>query len=139
MVRVYGEDREYLRTCPIHDSQEELMATSGYTDYKFAVAAYVDSEKGVNTPEEALQGAMDIIAENISDNADYRTYIRDITMKQGSVVSEAKNDKAESVYENYYHYQEPISKVAGHRILALNRGEGEKIPPLHRKNGAGLL
>ncbi len=89
--------------------------------------AYVDSEKGVNTPEEALQGAMDIIAENISDNADYRTYIRDITMKQGSVVSEAKNDKAESVYENYYHFSEPVVKIAGHRVLAINRGENEKI------------
>ena len=89
--------------------------------------AYVDSEKGVNTPEEALQGAMDIIAENISDNADYRTYIRDITMKQGSVVSEAKNDKAESVYENYYHFSEPVAKIAGHRVLAINRGENEKI------------
>ncbi|MCQ2527417.1 MAG: RNA-binding transcriptional accessory protein [Lachnospiraceae bacterium] len=90
-------------------------------------AAYVDAEKGVNSPEEALQGAMDIIAENISDNADYRTYIRDITMKQGSVVSEAKNDKAESVYENYYHFTEPVAKIAGHRVLAINRGENEKI------------
>ncbi|MCQ2494860.1 MAG: RNA-binding transcriptional accessory protein [Lachnospiraceae bacterium] len=90
-------------------------------------AAYVDAEKGVNTPEEALQGAMDIIAENISDNADYRTYIRDITMKQGSIVSEAKNDKAESVYENYYHFTEPVAKIAGHRVLAINRGENEKI------------
>lgn len=88
---------------------------------------YVNQEKGVETPEDALQGAKDIIAENISDNADYRVYIRDNTMKQGSIVSEAKDDKAESVYENYYHFTEPVTKIAGHRILAINRGEAEKI------------
>ena len=88
---------------------------------------YIDAEKGVNTAEEAVQGAMDIIAENISDNADYRTYIREVTMKQGNIVSEAKNDKAESVYENYYHFTEPVAKIAGHRVLAINRCENEKI------------
>lgn len=90
-------------------------------------AKYVDEEKQVASSQEALAGAGDIIAESISDEADYRKYIRETTMREGSLESEAKDENAESVYENYYHYQEPISKVAGHRILALNRGEGEKI------------
>ncbi len=88
---------------------------------------YVNEEKEVKTPQDAIQGAMDIIAEEISDDADYRTYIRDITVKQGNLVSEAKDDKAESVYENYYHFSEPVAKMAGHRVLAVNRGEAEKI------------
>ncbi len=88
---------------------------------------YVDAEKDVKTPQDAIQGAMDIIAEEISDDADYRTYIRDITAKQGNLISEAKDDKAESVYENYYHFSEPVAKMAGHRVLAVNRGEAEKI------------
>ena len=88
---------------------------------------FVDAEKGVNNTKEAIEGAMDIIAEEISDDADHRTYIRDITVKQGNIISEAKDDKAESVYENYYHFTEPVSKIAGHRVLAVNRGEAEKI------------
>jgi uncharacterized protein len=88
---------------------------------------YVNEEKDVKTPQDAIAGAMDIIAEEISDDADYRTYIRDITVKMGNVVSEAKDDKAESVYENYYHFSEPVAKMAGHRVLAVNRGEAEKI------------
>lgn len=88
---------------------------------------YVNEEKGVGSAKEAIEGAMDIIAEEISDDADYRTYIRDITMGQGNIVSEAKDDKAESVYENYYHFTEPVGKIAGHRILAINRGEAEKV------------
>lgn len=88
---------------------------------------YVNEEKGVGSAKEAIEGAMDIIAEEISDDADYRTYIRDITMGQGNIISEAKDDKAESVYENYYHFTEPVGKIAGHRILAINRGEAEKV------------
>ncbi len=88
---------------------------------------YVNEEKGVGSAKEAIEGAMDIIAEEISDDADYRTYIRDITVGQGNIVSEAKDDKAESVYENYYHFTEPVGKIAGHRILAINRGEAEKV------------
>ena len=88
---------------------------------------YINEEKEVKSAKDAIAGAMDIIAEEISDDADYRTYIRDITVKQGNIVSEAKDDKAESVYENYYHFTEPVSKIAGHRILAINRGEAEKI------------
>lgn len=89
--------------------------------------AFVDSQKGVNTPEEALEGAGDILAEAISDEADYRIRIRDLTRKEGRIVSAAKDEKAASVYEMYYHYEEAVTKAAGHRILALNRGEKEKV------------
>ena len=89
--------------------------------------AYISEEKGVETAKEAVQGAMDIIAESISDNADYRSWIRRETMKKGKVVSTAKDPEAESVYEMYYEFEEPVSKMAGHRILALNRGEKEKF------------
>ncbi|MDE7231791.1 MAG: RNA-binding transcriptional accessory protein, partial [Lachnospiraceae bacterium] len=86
-----------------------------------------DPAKAVKTAEEAVQGAKDIIAERISDEADYRIYIRDITMKEGKLVSIAKDEKAESVYEMYYQYEEPLGKVAGYRVLAINRGEKEKF------------
>ncbi|MDD7147890.1 MAG: Tex-like N-terminal domain-containing protein, partial [Lachnospiraceae bacterium] len=92
-----------------------------------AAAEYVNEEKQVKTPEEALQGAKDIIAEAVSDDADYRTYIRQATFEEGKLISTAKDEKAESVYEMYYQYEEPVSKAAGHRILALNRGENEKF------------
>ena len=88
---------------------------------------YVNEEKEVKTAAEAIQGAKDIIAEGISDEADYRIYIRNITMEEGTITSTAKDDKAESVYEMYYNYEEPVKKAAGHRILALNRGEAEKV------------
>ena len=88
---------------------------------------YISEEKGVADVNEAIAGAMDIIAEQISDNADYRTYIRDITFKKGSIKSSAKEEEEKSVYEMYYDYEEPVKKAAGHRILALNRGENEKI------------
>ncbi len=88
---------------------------------------YVSEEKGVASAAEAIQGAKDIIAESISDEADYRLYIRNITVEEGVVVSEAKDEKTQSVYEMYYHFEEPVKKIAGHRVLALNRGEAEKI------------
>lgn len=88
---------------------------------------YVSEEKGVAFPEDAIAGAKDIIAESISDEADYRSWIRKITMKKGKLISTAKDPEAESVYEMYYEFEEPLSKLAGHRILALNRGEKEKI------------
>ncbi len=88
---------------------------------------FVSSEKGVETPADAIAGAMDILAENISDEADYRKYIRDITMKTGKIISTAKDPEKESVYEMYYEFEEGLAKLAGHRILALNRGESEKI------------
>ena len=89
--------------------------------------SYLSEEKGVSTEEEAIAGAMDIIAENISDEADYRTWIRNKTMKEGMITSEAKDDQIQSVYETYYHFCQPLNKMAGHRTLALNRGESEKI------------
>ncbi len=88
---------------------------------------YISEEKGVAGPEEAIAGAMDILAERISDEADYRTYIRNTTMNQGTILSSAKDEEKESVYEMYYHYEESMKKTAGHRVLALNRGEAEKI------------
>ena len=90
-------------------------------------ANYVNEEKEVLTVEDAIAGAKDIIAEMISDDADYRTKIRDLTMKKGRLISTAKDKEAESVYEMYYEYDEALSKVAGHRTLAINRGENEKI------------
>lgn len=92
-----------------------------------AADQYLSEEKGVSSPEEAISGAKDILAERISDNAEYRTYIRNATMNQGSLQGTAKDEEAESVYEMYYNYEETIKKSAGHRILALNRGEKEKI------------
>ncbi len=89
--------------------------------------AYISEEKGVATVEEAINGAKDILAERISDEADYRTYIRETTMKQGTIQASAKDENAQSVYEMYYQYEESIKKAAGHRVLALNRGEAEKI------------
>ena len=90
-------------------------------------AKYVSEEKEVKDAKEALQGAKDIIAEIISDEADYRMYIRSITMEEGILASTARDEKAESVYEMYYADEEPIKKAAGHRVLALNRGENEKF------------
>ncbi|KMZ52826.1 Tex family protein [Dorea sp. D27] len=88
---------------------------------------YVEEEKGVGTVKEAVDGAKDIIAERISDEADYRIWIRKITAQKGRLISLAKNEKAESVYEMYYNFEEPVSRLAGHRVLALNRGEKEKF------------
>ena len=90
-------------------------------------AAYINEEKGVPDVQAAVAGAMDILAESISDQAAYRTSIRERTMKKGKLVSQAKEEGAESVYEMYYDFEEPLSRIAGHRILALNRGEKEKF------------
>lgn len=92
-----------------------------------AAKAYLSEEKEVKTQADAIHGAMDILAEYISDEADYRIYIRDLTMKQGKLISTAKNPEETSVYEMYYEFEEPVSRLAGHRILALNRGEKEKV------------
>ena len=88
---------------------------------------YVSEEKDVKTVKDAISGAMDIIAESISDEADYRSYIRKITFEKGNIQSVAKDPESESVYEMYYDFEEPVKKLAGHRILALNRGEKEKV------------
>ncbi|MCQ2537423.1 MAG: RNA-binding transcriptional accessory protein [Lachnospiraceae bacterium] len=90
-------------------------------------AAYVSEEKEVKSPEEAIAGACDIIAEMISDEADYRTYIRNLTAQEGIISSSTKDDKVESVYEKYYAFSETVRTLPGHRTLALNRGENEKI------------
>ena len=92
-----------------------------------AAEEYISEEKEVASAEEAIEGAKDIIAEQISDEADYRIYIRDLTTKQGKIISVAKDPEEQSVYEMYYEFEEPITKLAGHRVLALNRGEKEKF------------
>jgi uncharacterized protein len=102
----------------------EMSATEPLT---VEAAKYVNEEKEVKNIPEALQGALDIIAEMISDNADYRTYIRKLTFDEGIIESQAKDEKAQSVYEMYYAYEEPVKKIAGHRVLAINRGEAEKV------------
>ena len=89
--------------------------------------AYISEEKGVESAKDAISGACDIIAESISDEAAYRTWIRETTMRKGKVTSQAKDPEAESVYEMYYEFEEAVAKLAGHRILALNRGEKEKF------------
>ena len=88
---------------------------------------YVNPEKEVKSVKEAIDGAKDIIAESVSDEADYRSWIRKATVQHGKVISQAKDEKAESVYEMYYDFEEPVTKLAGHRVLALNRGEKEKF------------
>ena len=106
----------------------ELILAQEFTGSLMEEASkYVNEEKEVPSAEEAIAGAKDIIAEQISDEADYRTYIRDITVKKGQLITTAKDPEAESVYEMYYEYNEGISKVAGHRTLAINRGEKEKF------------
>ena len=90
-------------------------------------AEYLSEEKGVSTAQDAIQGAMDIIAESVADEADYRIYIRKLTMEEGVLVSLAKDEKVKSVYENYYEFEEAVKKITGYRILAINRGEKEKF------------
>ncbi len=111
---------EYLlaqnATAPVHEEAA-----------KYVTGEDAESDKQVKNVQEALQGAMDIIAESISDNADHRSYIREATVAEGVVVSAAKDEKAQSVYEMYYNFEEPVRKIAGHRVLALNRGEAEKV------------
>ncbi|MDQ6421152.1 Tex family protein [Paenibacillus sp. LHD-117] len=92
-----------------------------------AASRYVDADKGVDTPEDALQGAMDIIAENIADDASIRSWIRKFTFDQSLLRSEVKKADTESVYEMYYNYQEPVRKLPPHRVLAINRGEREEV------------
>ena len=106
---------------------ELIMAQEISVPLVEVAAEYISEEKEVKTAEEAIAGALDIIAEQISDEADYRGYIRDITMEEGSISSSAKEEGAESVYEMYYNFSEKLSTLPGHRILALNRGENEKM------------
>ena len=109
----------------LQQAKEPLEETA--KEYITAGKEGVSEEKEVKTAQDAIQGALDIIAESISDNADYRSHIRKVTMQKGKLLSAAKDADAESVYEMYYEFEEPVAKLAGHRILALNRGEKEKF------------
>ena len=102
-------------------------------------AAYIDEEKGVESAEAAIAGAKDIIAEMVSDDADYRSFIRKLTWEEGKILSQAKEESAESVYEMYYNFEEPVCKIVGHRILALNRGEAEKVLTVKLETPAGKI
>lgn len=104
-----------------------ILAQETVSPLEDEAVKYISEEKEVATAEEAIQGAKDIIAESISDEADYRLYIRNATMEEGVITGTAKDEKTESVYEMYYNFEEPVKKIAGHRVLALNRGEAEKI------------
>ena len=106
---------------------EYIMAQNKGSDPNSEAAKYVDAEKGVETAEDALAGASDIIAENISDDAELRKMLRSYFLKNGIIVSKAADENAESVYENYYDFSEPVAKTANHRILALDRGEKEEF------------
>ena len=97
------------------------------TDVEAEAAKYISEEKGVASVKEAIQGAQDIIAEAVSDEADYRTWIREHTLKKGVIISVAKDPEQETPYETYYDFREPLSKITGYRVLALNRGESEKV------------
>lgn len=101
-----------------------LKQEKGFDPSKSAVD-YIDEEKGVTSVEDAIQGAMDIIAELVSDNAEIRKRIRNLTNANGVLVSVATDEEKDSVYKNYYDYKEPVKKIAGHRVLAVNRGEKE--------------
>lgn len=103
-----------------------ILAQELTTSLEEAAIPFINEEKEVKTVEDAIAGAKDIIAESISDEADYRIYIRNATFEEGMITSCAKEKEIQSVYEMYYDYEEPIKKAAGHRILALNRGEKEK-------------
>ena len=105
---------------------EMLIAQDKKTDPISEAAAYVNEEKGVAAAEDALQGAMDIIAEDISDNAVLRKRLREVFFKEGTISSKAAAEDSNEVYKNYFEYAEPVNKIAGHRILALDRGEKEE-------------
>ena len=133
LYRPYKQKRRTRATIAKEKGLEPLAqfiyAQEATEDVEVKAAEFISDEEGkeVATAQDAIAGALDIIAEQISDVADYRTYIRDITMKEGKLVVTAKDEKAESVYENYYDYSEALSTIPGHRILAINRGEDEKF------------
>lgn len=106
---------------------EWIMAQPKSGELTAEAEKYIDEEKGVHTADEAIQGAMDIIAEMIADDAKVRAWVRRFTTEQGLLRTEAKDPEQESVYEMYYAYQEPIRKLPPHRTLAINRGEREEI------------
>ncbi len=109
------------------ESLAELIFSQKTGDLETAAVPYISEAKGVASAQEALAGASDILAEQVSDDADVRTHIRKMTMREGLLTTEAKDEKAQSVYEMYYHFEEPVAKLAGYRVLAINRGEKEKM------------
>ena len=133
LYRPYKQKRRTRATTAKEKGLEPLadyiMSQNATQPVEVEAEKYISIEEGkeVKNAKEAIAGAKDIIAESIADVADYRTYIRDITFKEGNLVSTAKDKEAESVYEMYYEYSEPISAIPGHRILAINRGEAEKF------------
>lgn len=131
LYRPYRQKRRTRATIAKEKGLDGLavIITAQETDKSIMELAkdYLSEEKEVKTVEEAIAGAMDIIAEDISDEAQYRIYIRDVTVREGKITSTAKNEKQESVFEMYYNFEEGIEKLAGHRILAINRGENEKV------------
>ena len=131
LYRPYKQKRRTRATVAKEKGLEPLADIIAAQDADKPIAEYaadfINEEKEVKTAEEAIAGACDIIAERISDEADYRIYIRKLTGDEGLIVSEAKDEKAQSVYENYYKFSEKISTILGHRVLALNRGEDEKF------------
>ncbi len=131
LYRPYRPKRRTRATIAKEKGLEPLAAVITFQQTKVPLEKeaekYLSEEKGVKSVEDAIAGAKDIIAESISDEADYRSWIRKITMQKGKLISVAKDAEAESVYEMYYEFEEAVGKLAGHRILALNRGEKEKI------------
>ncbi|MBP5158904.1 MAG: RNA-binding transcriptional accessory protein, partial [Lachnospiraceae bacterium] len=131
LYRPYRPKRRTRATIAIEKGLEplaDIIIAQEVTEPLEKIAAdYIDPEKEVKTAEEAIAGALDIIAERISDEADYRIHIRKLTAEGGTVSSSAKDEKAQSVYEMYYNFSEGIEKIVGHRVLALNRGEAEKF------------
>ena len=131
LYRPYRPKRRTRATIAKEKGLEPLAAVITLQKTKQPVeelaAEYVNPEKEVHSAQEAVAGAKDIIAESISDEAGYRIWIRKITMQKGRVISAAKDENAESVYEMYYDFEEPVNRLAGHRVLALNRGEKEKF------------
>ncbi len=106
---------------------DALLAQTPGLDPEAEAEKYVDPAKEVNSPAEALAGARDIIAEAISEEAQYRAFIRTATFSEGSIVTAVREKGSESVYEMYYDYREALKKIPGHRVLAINRGEAEKV------------
>ena len=139
LYRPYKQKRRTRATIAKEKGLEPLAqfiyAQEATEDVEVKAAEFISGEEGkeVATAQDAIAGALDIIAEQISDVADYRTYIRDITMKEGKLVVTAKDEKAESVYENYYDYSEALSTIPGHRILAINRSTGRENIKISRE------
>ena len=103
----------------------EIIKQESSFNPSFTAEKYIDEEKGVATANDAIQGAMDIIAEQVSDSAEIRKRVRNLTTMNGVVISSATDSEKESVYTTYYDFKEPVKKIAGHRVLAINRGEKE--------------